>query len=530
MAFDVLVTGGRIIDGTGAPAFSADVGVNGDKIGAIGELEPGANTVVDATGLVVAPGFIDLHSHSDFSFFLDPTADSKITQGVTLELVGNCGISFCAPLIGDSVEDLNTRVAWYESDWRPTWSDFAGYLDALESAGASLNIATQVGHGTVRMAVMGGESRAPDSDELQRMRALVAEALDAGALGFSTGLSMSPGFYSLTNEVIALVEPVAEREKLYSTHGRDSSEESAGLFVALNEALETGRRTGAKVQYSHIKCGGGTRGRAAEVIELFERANAEGLDVAADQYPYIASSGPMSGNVYPRWATEGGRPAALERLGDSDLRARIRDAIGGRIEATGGPATITIASYPPERRYDGMALPDVAADMSCDPCEALVRLFERYDTQLIMAGMAEADVDRFAATPFVAVGSDGSSLKAGGPLSSGKPHPRSYGAFPRFLARMVREKQLVALEEAIRKMTTLPAERLGLTKRGRLAPGYFADLVVLNPDTVRDEATFAEPHTYSSGIQHVLVNGESVVTDGKPTGRTPGKVIRTGAD
>ena len=530
MPFDVIVAGGKVVDGTGAAAYNADVGVRGGQIAAVGQLEQDGARVIDATGLVVTPGFIDLHTHSDLSFLLDPTADSKITQGVTLELAGNCGVSYCAPLMGESRHELDRAIANYGSDFRPTWSDFAGYMDALESAGSTLNIATQVGHGTVRRAVMGFETRAPAPDELEQMRSLIAEALDAGALGFSTGLSMAPGFYSLTNEVIALVEPVAERAKLYSTHERDSGDESAGLLVAINEALEIGRRTGAKVQISHIKCGGSTRGRAAQVINLVEEANEEGLDVAADQYPYIAASGPMSGNVYPRWASEGGREKALERLSDSDVRARIRSAIGGRIESTGGPETITIASYPPERRYEGMALPDIAADMGCDPSEALVRLFERYDTQLIMAGMAEADVDRFAAAPFVAVGSDGSSLKAEGTLSAGKPHPRSYGTFPRFLAEMVRAKGLVTLEEAIRKMTTLHAERLGLTRRGRVAPGFFADIVVLNPDTVRDNATFAEPHTYSTGIEHVLVNGESVVAGGKPTGRTPGKVIRTGSD
>ena len=362
------------------------------------------------------------------------------------------------------------------------------------------------------------------------MQALVSDALDAGAFGFSTGLSMAPGIYSLTTEVIALTEPAAARNKLYSSHIRDSGDESVGLFVALNEALEIGRRTGARVQIAHLKCSGSTRGRANEVLQLIDSARREGIDAAADQYPYSASSGPISGNLYPRWATEGGRDQAIGRARDADLRAHIRQHLDQRVESTGGTDRIMVASFPPDRAYEGMALPEIPAKMDCQPGEALVRLFEEYDVQLIMTGMAESDVDQIAAADFVAVGSDGSSLKASGPLSAGNPHPRSYGTFPRFLAQMVRERPVVQLEDAIRKMTTLPAERLGLTRRGRLAPGYFADIVVFDPETVHDNATFTEPHKYSTGIHHVLVNGETVVQNGQPTWSTPGRVLRTVSD
>ena len=526
--YDILIENGQVIDGTGAPAYQADVAISGDTVVATGKgLEVRAARTIDASGLAVTPGFIDLHSHSDFQFFIDPAADSKVTQGVTLELVGNCGLSFCAPLTGASREDLDTRVAWYDTKWRPAWTTFAGYMDALDKTGKTLNVVTQVGHGTVRKAVLGMETRAPDSGELKRMQALVAEALDAGAFGFSTGLSMAPGVYSTTAEVIALAEPAGKRGKLYSTHKRDSGDEGAGLFVALAEAIEVGRRTGARVQVSHLKCNGPTRGRAAEVLRMIEDARREGLDVAADQYPYTAASGPMSGNVYPRWALEGGRARALERAKDADLRAEIRAHLAERTRSIGGPDRLMVASYPPERRFEGMTVEAIARDMKCDPAEALVRLYERYDTQLILSGMAEADVDVIAAHPVVAVASDGVSLKSTGPLSSGSPHPRSYGTFPRFFARMVRAKKAVTLEDAVRKMTSLPAQRLGLTRRGRLAPGYFADIVVLNPGAIEDRATFEKPHQYSAGIEHVLVNGVAAVSGGKPTGGTPGRVIRT---
>ncbi len=528
--FDTLIKGGLVIDGTGAPVYQADVAIEGDSITAIGRgLGAQARHTIDAAGLHVAPGFIDLHSHADFQFFIDPTADSKVTQGVTLEFVGNCGMSFCAPLIGAAREDLDTRAAWYSTKWKPTWTTFAGYMEGLEKTGKTLNVATQVGHGTVRKAVLGMETRAPDSGDLKRMQSLVAEALDAGAMGFSTGLSMAPGVYSTTPEVIALAEPAGKRGKLYSTHMRDSGDEGAGLFVSLAEAIEIGRRSGARVQMSHLKCNGSTRGRVAEVLDMVESARAEGLDVAADQYPYTAASGPMSGNVYPRWALEGGRDKALERARDADLRAEIRAHLDERTASVGGPEKLMVASYPPEKRFEGMGLPAIAREMKCVPSEALIRLFERYDTQLILSGMTDADVDTIAAYAQVAVASDGSSVKTTSPLSSGSPHPRSYGTFPRFFAQMVRGKKKVSLEDAVRKMTTLPAQRLGLTRRGRVAPGYFADIAIFDAATVADRATFEKPHQYSTGIKHVLVNGAAVVIAGKATGATPGRVVSSSA-
>lgn len=525
--FDTLIKDGLIVDGSGGPGFRADVGITGDTVSVIGSGLPAeAKQRIDARGKVVAPGFIDLHSHADFSFFIDRTADSKITQGVTTELVGNCGLSFCAPLTSDSREDLDTRISWYETGWKPAWTDFAGYLSAAEKQGSTLNLATQVGHGTVRRAVMGMATRAPSAEELGRMKALVGEALDAGALGFSTGLSMPPGYYSLTPEVIALAQEAGSRGLLYSTHARDSGDEGFGLFVALEEALEIGRRTGAKVQFSHIKCNGSTRGRSAEVIERIHNARKEGIDIAADVYPYIAASGPMSGNIFPRWASDGGHHKAIERMQDDDLRAKARVDLDGRVASIGGAEKIMVASYPPAPRYEGKAIPEIAADMGCDNAEALVRLFVKYDVQLILSGMAEKDVDRYNATSIVAVASDGSSLKSTGPLSAGSPHPRSYGTFPRFFADAVRKKRLVTVEDAVRKMTSLPAERLGLTRRGRLQPGSFADVVIFDPNVIADRATFAKPHEYSVGVEVVLVNGKTVVMGGKSTGEVPGRVIR----
>jgi len=525
--FDLLIKNGLVVDGSGAPGFRGDIGISGGKISAVGSgLPADAGQVIDAAGRVVAPGFIDLHSHSDFNFFVDRTADSKITQGVTTELVGNCGLSFCAPLNGNSRADLDTRIAWYETDWKPNWTSFDGYLTAAEKQGSTVNLAMQVGHGTVRRAVMGQATQAPSAEETDRMRALVGEALDAGALGFSTGLSMPPGYYSLTPEVIALAREAATRDRVYSTHARDSGDEGSGLFVALEEAIEIGRRTGVRVQYSHIKCNGSTRGRSQEVIDRIGAAQKEGVDIAADVYPYIAASGPMSGNIFPRWASDGGHAMAADRMKDADLRAKARQDLDLRVASIGGPEKIMVASYPPKPAYEGKTVPEIAAGMGCDNAEALVRIFERYDVQLILSGMAEKDVDRYSGTSFVAVGSDGISLRSSGPLSGGSPHPRSYGTFPRYFADAVRKKRLVTIEEAVRKMTSLPAQRLGLTRRGRLLPGAFADVVVFDPAVIADRATFASPHEYSVGVEHVLVNGKAAVRDGKPTGQAPGRVLR----
>jgi len=530
MEYDLLIKNGTVIDGTGAPGYPADVATRGDAIVGVGRMDGKSAETVDASGLAVAPGFIDIHSHSDMSFLIDPAADSKVRQGVTLEVTGNCGASYCAPLVGGARDQMAARLSRYDSRIEPVWTGFDGYLDALDGAGSTLNIATQIGHGTVRTAVMGMETRAPDAGELARMEALIAESLDAGALGLSTGLFVAPGCYALAEEIIALARVAADRNKLYSSHIRSEWERGCGEFPAMMEAIEVARQTGARVQVSHVKCGGAMRGRAGEVLDLIEGARAQGLDVAGDQYPYAASSGPISGAIFPRWALEGGREKTLERMGDQDLRAEIRAGLDIGMSKYRSAEGITVAAFPPDPHLNGMTLAAVADEMGVEPAEAVLRLYERADAPIIGRGMAEEDVDLIAGTPFICVGSDGESLRTEGPLSGGMPHPRSYGANARFLARMVRERGLVGLEEAVRKMTTLPASRLGLTRRGRLAPGYVADIAVFDPATVADRATFADPHRYAAGVRHVFVNGKAAIADGKPTGATPGRVLRSKTD
>ena len=525
--FDLLFKNGSVIDGTGSPAYAADVAVKHGQIVAIGRLDAESAKTIDVSGLVVTPGFIDLHTHSDMSFLLDSTAQSKVRQGVTLELTGNCGMSFCAPLLGEAEEIFRGRLSAYTDSFEVTWKGFGGYMDAVESAGSTLNLAFQVGHGTIRTCVIGQEDRAPTGEDLDRMRALVAESIDAGAMGFSTGLFYAPGSYARLEEVIALADEAARRGRVYSTHMRDEGAGTVGLFVAINEAIEVGRHTGIRVQISHVKCVGGLMwGRAADALEVFERARDEGIDVAGDQYPYAASSTSLTGAMFPRWALSGGRDATLRRMADPPQRDRMLADVKTRFDVGRGPDATVIARYVPRPRFEGMTLTEIASEMESEPEEAVLSLYLDGDASVISHGMREEDVEVIARHPLISVASDGTSISTEGVLSTGLPHPRSYGTNPRFLARYQRERGLVSLPEAIRKMTTLPAQRLGLTRRGRIAPGFAADIVALDPDSVTDTATFQAPHSYAKGIPHVAVNGVMVVESNEFTGQTPGKVIR----
>ncbi len=527
---DLIIRNGTVIDGTGAPGFRADVGISGDTIVQVGQAGAEAARTIDAAGKAVTPGFIDLHTHSDLSFLLDPLADSKLTQGVTLELFGNCGMSFCAPLYGMARVQFDEAVARRGASVKATWTGFAGYLDALAKARSTINIATQVGHGTVRSAAMGMDARAPTPEELDRMVTLVAESLDAGALGFSTGLWYAPGSYSLTEEVIALAQPAADRGLLYSSHVRSESDDACGLFPAHAEAVEIGRRTGARVQISHVKAVGPKFwGRGKELPDGIERARREGIDVAGDQYPYPWSSTSISGSMFPRWALAGGRATTLKRLADADVRARVKQETAKFIARFHGPQGCVVAQSP-GTNYEGASLAEISRDMRCEPEEAAMRLYEKGEGSMVLHSMEDADVYAIARSPHVAVASDGSSLRTTGPLSSGKPHPRNYGTNSRFLEHMVREKKLVGIEEAVRKMTSLPAQRLGLARRGRITPGQVADVLVFDPAAVKQSATFASPHAYSTGMDHVFVNGEAALAKGKPTGATPGRVLRKKSD
>ena len=528
--YDLLIKNGAIYDGTGAPGYQADIGVLEGRIVAIGKLEEDSVETIEAAGLAVSPGFIDLHTHSDFSFLLDPGAQSKVTQGCTLELTGNCGFSYCAPLLGEARKFAQDRLGLYgsasSSETPIGWDYFWQYHDNLRLAGSTVNLASQVGHGTVRAAAMGLEDRGPTPWELDRMKELVGDALDQGAMGFSTGLYYAPGSFARTEEVVALAAEAAKRGKLYSTHMRDESDYSISLFGSVEESIAIARLSGVKLQISHLKCvGPASWGRTHDLLERIEKARDDGIDVAADQYPYTASSTSLSGGLFPRWALAGGRDSLLAGLEAEDFWAKLHDDIAANFQRRGGPDMVVVGNFPADTSLEGQSLEDIAKSRGFDPVDTAIHLYQQGEATVIMHSLKEEDVAAIAGSPWVAVGSDGNSLSVEGVLSTGKPHPRSYGTFPRFLSRYVRESQVLSLPEAIRKMTLLPALRLGLTQRGRIAPGMWADLVVFNPDTVADIATFQDPHRYSVGISHVAVNGVVVIKDSHYTGATPGKLL-----
>ncbi len=521
----VVLRHARIVDGTGAPWFLGDVEILGDRIGAVGRrIDPTGARVVDVDGRVVAPGFVDIHSHSDDTILVCPQAESKVRQGVTTEIVGNCGYSL-APLEGQARADIERDLA--DAGVEVAWTSFREYLARVEACRPSVNVASLVGHGTVRRAVMGCEARRPTRDEMERMKALVAAAMDEGALGLSTGLIYPPSCYADVDEIVELAEVAASRGGIYASHIRD---EEDGLAEAVAEAVAIGERAGMPVEISHHKAAGAQNwGKVQLTLELMAAARARGVDVACDVYPYTASSTGLS-VILPSWVFDGGVEKAIARLKDESVRARLRPTVEEEEGRKRGWDKTVISAVTSERnrRFEGRSLLDVARELRKDPFDAAVDLIidEGAAVQTVRFGMCEADVERVLASSLSSVGSDASVRAPYGRLGRGKPHPRSYGTFPRVLGTYVRERGILGLEDAVRKMTSLPAQRVGLLDRGLVRPGMAADLVVFDPNTVTDTATYPDPHRYPVGIDWVFVSGVPVIERGEHTGLGPGKVLR----
>jgi N-acyl-D-amino-acid deacylase len=524
---DLLIRGGRVADGTGNPWWPGDVGVRGEGIVEVGDLRgAAARRTLDAAGAMVAPGFIDLHTHADFTLPRYPRAAAMVRQGVTTQLVGNCGFS-PFPVVEARLDLLRAYAAFVDAGLSWEWRDAAGYAAAIERLPLACNVALQVGHGAVRIAVMGFDDRAPSGAELDAMRRLVAEAFEQGVFALSTGLIYVPGSYAQTDELVALAEVAARYGGFYSSHVRG---EGDTLIPAIEEALEVGRRAGLPVQLSHHKASGRRNwGRVEQTLAMLDRARAAGQDVLADQYPYTAGSTTLAATV-PAWAMQGGLDALLARLADPPTRQRIRAEMAGG-GAPGGrefePEAIMISAVPPgpDAGYEGMMLAEIAAARGEDPVDAALGLLERHRgaVQMVVFSMSEDDVRRVMRHPAVAIASDGWTLA---PQAGGRPHPRSYGTYARVLGRYVREEGVLRLEDAIRKMTSLPAQRLGRRDLGLIRPGCVADLVVFDPDRVADVATFQQPHRFCAGVSHVVVNGQVVIEDGRDTGARAGRVLR----
>ncbi len=521
----ILLQGGTVIDGTGAPARAADVAIEDGRIAALRRdiRWTGPHEVVDASGMVVAPGFIDIHSHSDEAMFVNSALDSALHQGVTTVVCGNCG-GASAPVMGLAASELERDLARFGVE--RTWTSFGEYAAAVERNGISINVCSLVGHGTLRMCVMGAEARAPSTGELAAMKALLASALDEGAVGLSTGLIYPPSAYGTTDEIAALAGVVRERGGLYASHIRNEGDR---LLEAVAEAIEVGRRSGVRVELSHHKAAVRRNwGKVKDSTALVERAMAEDVDVTADQYPYTASSTGLAATI-PDWAHEGGPLAMCERLADPAVRVRIRDEY---VETGRNWERIVIARASKHPEWSGRTVAELAAAAGKDPlewtCDALVEHDGAID--MIHHSMSEDDVRFVMAKEWVAIGSDSRANAPYGPLSFGKPHPRAYGTFPRVLGRYARDERVLSLKDAVRKMTSLPASRLRLRDRGVLREGAAADVVVFDPAQIADRATFEDPHRYPEGLPIVIVNGEVALRDGAATDARGGRFLRLGAD
>jgi len=514
---NIIVRNVHILDGSGSPAFRADIGLEGDRIAEIGDLSAATDgMVIDGTGLIAAPGFIDMHSHSDFTLPINPRAESKVRQGVTTEVIGQCGSSPAPidPKSGEGVMANHPDLPW-------EWTTFGEYLDYLRQQGLSLNVVPLVGHGVIRGTGMGLADRAPTADDMAAMKRLIDQAMDEGAWGLSTGLIYPPSVYAATDELVELSRVVAGRGGFYFSHIRG---EGATLLKAVAEAIEIGEQAGLPVQIAHFKASGPENwSLLPQALALVDDARARGLDVAADRYPYVASSTGLSAQL-PAWAHDGGRTALLERLQVSDSRQRILAELTARSSYWD---KIVITHSPNRPEFETLSVAEIAEQRGADPAETAVNILLEADARVSVVhfGMSEENLRTVLRHPAIMIGSDGSARIPEGPLGEGKAHPRSYGTFPRVLGKYVREEGVLSLPQAVRKMTGLPAERIGLSDRGHLVKGLRADLVLFNPDTVRDRATFAEPYQYPAGIEYVFVNGLAVVTPEGHTGALPGQVL-----
>jgi N-acyl-D-amino-acid deacylase len=532
-ALDLLFRDALLVDGTGGAPYRGDVGVRDGRIAALGAVPPDAPAarVLDAGALALAPGFIDVHTHSDVSLLLDPAGESKLYQGVTTEVVGNC--SFSAFPVDPRRADLHHEhlEGIQQAPPRATWTDLDGYAQALERRGTALHIAPLAGHGALRIAAMGLREGPARGADLERLRGLVAESLEQGALGISTGLTYVPSMYGSTDELVALCEVVAAYGGVYATHARANA--GAGEFAAVEEAIEIGRRSGARVEFSHLAINDPRNwGRGHELLALFDAAVAEGVDIGFDVYPYDASSSALT-QYLPAWVQAGGHKAMTERLRDAQVRRQaLADLAAGW--AGGIPwhwDRVTICQAPPEsQQHIGRTLAEIALDEGTDPAAVTLDLCARHGNavKVVLHYRTEADMLAFLRHPLALVGSDGNAIPED--QRGDRPHPRHFGCFPRVLGRYVRDQRALGLAEAVHKMTGKTAAWLGMRDRGRLAKGLVADLVAFDPEHVADRATFLDPCRLAAGVTHVVVAGELVLDGGVQTAARPGRVLRRPSD
>ena len=525
---DLLIRGSNVYDGSGDDGFVADVGITGDRIACIVKAPEGytgrAGKIIEAKGLSLAPGFIDTHAHSEFTLIADHRAEGKLFQGVTTEINGNCGLS-AAPLFGSASEQREQDL--HEMGIKERWATFGEYFCLLEKVHPAINYATLAGHGNIRASVIGYADREPAEGEMREMRLLLRKAISEGAIGLSTGLIYPPGVYSKTDEIIGLAADI--NQYIYTSHMRS---EGDALIEAIRETLTIGKESGIRVHISHIKTGGQANwGKVDEAISVMEHAQREGIHVTCDRYPYTASSTDLDA-VLPSWVYAGGADEELGRLKDEKVRYSIKGELFSQHPEDDYWDCITISSLQSESNkwMEGKTLHTLSKAVGKGPVDFLLDILveERLRIGAIFHSMNEDNLTRFLSLPYAMIGSDSSARSMDGPTRKGKPHPRGFGTFPRFLGRYARDQRQMSISKAIHKMTMLPAETFGLRKRGRILPGNIADLVIFDDQRIMDMATFEEPFLKPAGIPYVLVNGSPVVWEGEATGATAGKVLRNG--
>jgi dihydroorotase/N-acyl-D-amino-acid deacylase len=528
--YDIVIRNARIVDGTGSPWYAGDIGIRGGRVAAIGRLtDAPARRTIDARGMVAAPGFIDMLGQSELTILVNPHLPSKIYQGITTEITGEG--SSIAPI--DNVLVQADRVTYQHYGVEPTWRTFREYFARLRKQGMGINLASYVGATQVRRVVLGDGNRAPTAAELERMKALVRDAMRDGAVGLSTSLQYAPAPYAKTEELIALAREAAKFGGIYASHIRN---EGDGILPALDEAFRIGREAGIPVEIWHLKAAGKANwGRMAEIVAHIEQARRSGVDVAADTYAYPAWFNSFSA-IIPPWAHDGGDQKLVERLKDPAARARIRkemetpsDDWNNEWQEVPGPDAILVGAVqnPKLIPLEGKSIAEIAKLWNKDPIDTVFDLLieDEAFTGVAMVGMSEPDVALALQQPWVSICNDSQGTAPDGLLGKEHPHPRAYGTFPRILRKYVREEKKLTLEDAIRKFTALPAQRMRLADRGVLKAGMWADVVVFDPETIRDVATFENPNQLSEGMRFVLVNGVPVIDEGKMTNALPGKVL-----
>ena len=528
--YDLLIIDGRILDGSGSPWFEGSVAIKDGRVAAIGRLPNAtAGRVIDARGLTVAPGFIDLHSHSDFTLLVDGKAESKIRQGVTTEILGESDSA--GPILGPAVPEFDKEMAPY--GLTRDWTTLGEYFARVQRQGTSVNIASYVGSGQVRMDVMGNVDRPPTGDEMAKMKDLVDQAMREGALGLASGLIYPPNSFATTDELIELAKVAARYGGIYTSHIRG---EGNHWKQAIDEAIEISEKAHLPVHVLHLKIDGQANwGKMAQQVSEIQAARDRGVDITANQYPYIASMTGLEMCIPPKYL-EGTSEQVVERLKSPKVRTEIRQAIANglpgwqadEVKSVGGWHGVLVASLqkPGNKQYEGKRMDEVAEEMRKDPLDALCDLLisEGGSAEAIYFSMSESDVELAMKQPWVGVGSDGIAVSPAMTFM-GKPHPRFYGTFPRVLGVYVREKKVLTLPDAVRKMTSFPAQVTGLMDRGLLRPGMAADITIFDPKTVSDKATIQAPLQYPVEIPYVVVNGVVVIDQGQHTGAKPGRVL-----